>query len=37
MADSVHVLSRSAVSWHCAFTDVTEEEIMRRYLAVDLG
>jgi len=37
MADSVYVLSRGAVSWHGAPTEITEEEIMRRYLAVDLG
>jgi branched-chain amino acid transport system ATP-binding protein len=37
MADSVYVLSRGAVSWQGAPTEITEEEIMRRYLAVDLG
>jgi branched-chain amino acid transport system ATP-binding protein len=36
MADSVYVLSRGQVSWQGAPSEITEEEIMRRYLAVDL-
>jgi len=36
MADSVYVLSRGQVSWQGAPTEITEEEIMRRYLAVAL-
>ena len=36
MADSVYVLTRGKVSWHGAPSDISEEEIMRRYLAVDL-
>ncbi|GAA4730106.1 ABC transporter ATP-binding protein [Nocardioides endophyticus] len=36
MADSVYVLSRGQVSWHGTPSEITEEEIMRRYLAVEL-
>jgi len=36
MADSVYVLSRGQVGWQGAPTEITEEEIMRRYLAVEL-
>ena len=36
MADSVYVLSRGQVSWRGTPSEITEEEIMRRYLAVAL-
>jgi branched-chain amino acid transport system ATP-binding protein len=36
MADSVYLLSRGEISWHGGPSEITEEEIMRRYLAVDL-
>ena len=37
MADSVYVLSRGRVSWQGAPSEITEEEIMQRYLAVDVS
>jgi branched-chain amino acid transport system ATP-binding protein len=36
MADSVYVLARGRVSWHGSPSEISEEEIMRRYLAVEL-
>ena len=36
MADRVSVLTRGQVSWEGTPAEITEEEIMRRYLAVDL-
>ena len=36
MADRVYVLARGEVSWHGDPDEITEEDIMRRYLAVDL-
>jgi branched-chain amino acid transport system ATP-binding protein len=36
MADSVYVLTRGQVSWHGAPSEISEEDIMRRYLAVEL-
>jgi len=36
MADSVYVLTRGEVSWNGRPSEISEEEIMRRYLAVDL-
>lgn len=36
MADRVYVLTRGTVSWHGAPSEITEEELMRRYLAVEL-
>jgi branched-chain amino acid transport system ATP-binding protein len=35
MADSVYILTRGRVSWTGAPSEISEEEIMRRYLAVD--
>lgn len=36
MADSVYVLTRGSVSWQGSPSEISEEEIMRRYLAVEL-
>jgi branched-chain amino acid transport system ATP-binding protein len=37
MADRVYVLTRGQVSWQGRPSEITEEEIMHRYLAVDLS
>lgn len=36
MADRIYVLTRGTVSWKGAPSDISEEEIMQRYLAVEL-
>jgi branched-chain amino acid transport system ATP-binding protein len=36
MADTVYVLTRGRVTWSGVPAEISEEEIMRRYLAVDL-
>jgi len=36
MADRVYVLTRGRMSWQGSPADISEEEIMRRYLAVEL-